>query len=117
MNTHDKRRMLLTQLVRLEAPLEQVCGELRQFAWDSAVEEVTLYREDAVAILEQFMRGVVSANAVAEWAEAIEGREDIGLDGANELILKEFIFEVANPAINVPLDMQRAGWWLGRLRR
>jgi hypothetical protein len=34
-----------------------------------------------------------------QWAEALEGREDVGFEDGHEEKLKQFIFELANPEL------------------
>jgi hypothetical protein len=92
--------------------------ELRPFGWDSDVDLAHLTKQHFCDLLARFIEGDanVSASVVRDWAEAIEGREDIGFEDGAEELLKKTVFELANPEINQPLTLASAKELLNQLR-
>lgn len=108
------RQECLRDLVRLAAPLDRLRGELAQHPWDSPVPFVTLCAGDVVRVLDRFLKGELTASAVEEWADALEMREDVTFE--KELV-KEAIFDLANPVLQGALTLEVASRWLDRLAR
>ncbi len=48
------------------------------------------------------------------WADAIEGREDIGFEPGHEETLSQFVFETANPCLAEDLTDRSALSWIER---
>src|SRR3954466_1896943 len=112
----QRRQQLLEQLVR-DGPLTSAeASELRDFGWGSDVELVLLSRADLASRLERFTASELSARELHEWADSIESREDIGFEREHERMLKEFIFQLANPEIHEELTATVAEDWVKRLR-
>jgi hypothetical protein len=59
-------------------------------------------------VLLGFLTSRFSAEEVEGWANTIESREDIGFEAPNQKVLKETIFELANPALTQRLTRERA---------
>ena len=57
---------------------------------------LTVLRERAIA-------AELSAEQVKDWANAIEGRDDIEFDPQDEKAVADAIFLLANPEINFPI--------------
>jgi hypothetical protein len=99
------RAAILGELICLDRPVDQIVPELAAFGWDSDVELVRLDKQHIRKVLERFIKGEAgfSARDVQAWAEAIEGRDDIGFEGGAEGLLKRIIFDLANPEITLKL--------------
>jgi hypothetical protein len=67
-------------------------------------------------MLERFLSGDLTSGDLERWANAIEGREDIGLDADAADALKEVIFELANPLIQGATMTESARAWVARFR-
>jgi len=113
----NKRAALLNELILLKRPISQIMHELGPFGWDSDVDLVQLQKQHVSDLLGRFIEGDanVSAAIVRAWAEAIEGREDIGFEDGSEELLKRTIFELANPEISQSLTPARAKQLLDQL--
>jgi hypothetical protein len=109
------REQLLAALVAGVDPPDEIARELAAFPWDSDGELVRLTKRDAEAMLSRYLDAVVDERHVEAWADAIEGREDVGFDSDGPELLAEMVFELANPAITQPLTRELAGAWLERL--
>ena len=77
MSDNNKRRALLMSLIRADAPTQIVTAELAHFGWDSDVELVDLCAEDLRSVVGRFLRGEMTAGGLEQWADAVEGRDDI----------------------------------------
>ena len=110
-----ERKRALEALLGFEQPLEQVKGVLSTLPWDAHVELVTLSIRHVAKVLDQFLAGRATPEQVESWANAIEGRDDIGLEATNEAPLREFIHELANPLLTQPLTRQSASELLKRI--
>ncbi len=108
----DKRVELLGRLLSMERSPSVIRSELGRFPWDSDEELVVLRRKHCIAILNRFLVGTVSAAEVEDWANTVEGRDDIGLEPGNESQLREMIHELANPMLTTPLTVDSATRWV-----
>jgi len=111
-----RRAELLRDLVTASRPVKDLSKELAEFAWDSEEELVSLECSHVVKMLKEYLAGRRSATDVRAWAEAIEGRDDIGFASAAESALRDVIFELANPELGHVLTPLRAHHVLRRLR-
>lgn len=109
------RQQILRSLLKLDRPLEVVLRDLASVTWDSEEELVTLRPADPVQILSRFKSGGLDAEDVENWANAIEGRDDIGILDDDQGTLKEAIFHLANPDLHGPLTAETAERWIKRL--
>lgn len=107
------RKTVLEGLLALDKPVEEILSALRAYDWDSEVELVRLAPVDITAVLGRFLSGTLSAKDVEDWAEAIEGRDDI--DYASPESVPLAVHELANPLITQPLTRQSAEYWIAQL--
>jgi hypothetical protein len=110
------RTKLLRDLVGGLRSVTEISTEIATFGWDSEEEFVSVERADVTRILDDYTAGRRSASDVRAWAEAIEGRDDIGFVGADEVLLRDAIFELANPKLSYALTPLLAKHLLQKLR-
>jgi hypothetical protein len=103
---------VLRDLIAAREPIEQTLGLLRMFPWDSEWVLVVLYRSDVARILQRYLQAELSAEQCVAWADAIEARDDIGFETDRVGLLKQLIFELANPKLAGPLSHDAAHAWL-----
>lgn len=104
-----KNRSAATQyLIEFAAPLDQIRERLAQFEWDYDGTTVVLSREHIIDVLRRYVRGEISAHALEDWANLIEGREDISLADNDRVWIEHAIYELANPVLTRALDNERA---------
>ena len=108
--TADERIEALRDIIELREPIPVAIDRLRRFPWDSDAPLVTLTGNDLIRILDGYLRGDLSNTDVEEWAEALEGRDDIGYETHDD-ILKQTIFELANPLLTTTLEPAQALRW------
>lgn len=115
-NTSDQPRVeALLDLVELRRPVAESAAALAEFAWDSDRELVGLSRADARRVLGAYQERRLSADDCQRWAEALEGRDDVGLEPGYEDRLKDFLFTLATPELTEPLTPALAEHWLAVL--
>jgi hypothetical protein len=112
---NDQRVKLLHSLLDLEKPTSQIVPSLNACGWDSDRELLTLTRHEIAMVLRRYLNNQLSAKEVEEWANAIEGREDVGYESDFERLLDEAIYQLANPVLTLPLSHQVAKEWLKQL--
>lgn len=109
------REDLLRAVIAGRAGDPDIARKLALFGWDSDHELVVLTRRDVVAMLERYLRAEVTADDLSAWADSIEGCDDIGFEQSAADVLRELIFELANPEITRGLTTNVANDWKRRL--
>jgi len=109
------RKEALLELVTLTAPLDAIRRDLSQYEWDSAKEEIIITVPDVRKALRLFLEKTLSVNDIEDWANLIEGRDDLGLDSSAAPLLAEILHELANPILTRKLTEDVAKNWLERL--
>ena len=110
----NDRRTLLRLLIRFGDSLPTIKEQLALFEWDSE-ELVQLERSDVVSLLKRYLAGNLTAVEVEEWANLIEGRDDIGFEAISGIGIRDIIYELANPTLCGALNHERAREMLRRL--
>lgn len=111
----NERTTTLIDLVCLRVPVEAAITAVRALPWDSEEDLVLLDRSAASSVLRRYGSGEITADDLEAWANAIEGREDVGFEAGQDERLSRFIFETANPALAQPLDETYSSRWLAEL--
>jgi hypothetical protein len=111
------RKVALEDLINLRGSVDDAVKRLRVFDWDAAPNLVTLSPTTVVEVLDRYQSGDVTADEIAKWAQGIEVRDDIAFPPLFDTILKELLFELANPEINRALSPESAREWSERLRQ
>jgi hypothetical protein len=116
-NKNIPRKKLLTTLLKLSAPLNEIIPPLQALGWDSEAELVIFTRHHALAILKRFLENKLSSDELEDWANAVEGHDDIGFEAEAAPLLQSFITELANPLLTEPLTPESARAWYARLEQ
>jgi len=98
------RRELLKDLINLSGSINQIVADLSSFGYDFNEDPEILNYKILKNVLEKVINGEFQFELIEMWADAIEIRDDI--DFIDEDI-KDFIYEIANPAINGPVTIDR----------
>jgi hypothetical protein len=94
----------LESLIGLKEDLAKTRESLANFPWDAAEELVTLTVDHIRSVIERFVKGQLSDHDVENWADMIEGRDDIAYDEKNVDTIKQLVFRLANPVLSGGLD-------------
>lgn len=92
-------------------PVQEAISRLAEFPWDSESELVLLTPESFCHILSLFKQGSLSASEVEDWANALEGRDDVDFATVQA---RELLHELANPLLTQALSGERADFWLSQ---
>jgi hypothetical protein len=111
----EARTQALEALLLLREPVQVAIQKVSSFPWDSEVQLVVLTRADARRVVTAFVEGSLSAEECDEWANAVEGRDDVGLEDGSEELLREFLFEFGTPELTRPLTRSTAEEWILKL--
>lgn len=102
------RLAAVESLIAFSVPLELAAQHLQPFGWDYEGVPVELNSGHLVRVLQRYLQGELSARDVEDWANLIEGREDIEFSQACAGRIGEALHELANPSLFAPLDPARA---------
>ena len=98
-----KRKEILNNLINYGEPIEDLKKYLEGISWDCDTELVLLKSKHLKQMFSLFITEKIKENILEDWANLIEGREDIGFENDN---IKNIIFELANPVLygDITLD-------------
>ena len=91
--------------------LVEISNALRKMPWDSENELVKLESRHLESVLSRYLAGELSASSLEEWANLIEGRDDINYEK-----FVDRIHVLANPVITEELSSESAKTMLEMLR-
>jgi len=109
------RQDILNSLINFDRPLPHIEHELSDFSWDVDFDLVTLKKRHIIDALTKYINEIVSSQEIEQWANLIEGREDIKYEEGSEETIKEAIFELANPTLVQPISDSSAKEMIIRL--
>ena len=95
---------MLKKLISLDGSLKELRNDVEKISWDSTEELVSLESSDIISVLQRYKQGNLCAEDVEEWANLLEGRDDIRVTK----IIKSVVFTLANPAVEGALSPQIA---------
>ncbi len=103
----NEREILLQQLLMLSRPLSELHSSLSKLTWEGD-KLVTLRPQMVIGILQRYRSEEITSQDVEDWANAVEGREDIEYEQTHLDILRESIFILANPLLTTYLNKDEA---------
>lgn len=110
------RKLLLEELILNPQRAEEIIEELAAFDWDCDRSLVVLTLEKIANILLAIIADKLSVGDIYNWANAIEGRDDIAYDENNAERINALIYELANPYLTETLTKERAEYLLDLCR-
>jgi hypothetical protein len=112
----ETRRQLVAALVEGMLSPAYVKEALSKFPWDSNQELVKLRAQDIAHMLEGYLGNHRKAQEIEDWANALEGRDDIGFEPGQATTLEAVLHELANPVLEGALTRKSAERMLAQLR-
>ncbi|HEU5047077.1 MAG TPA: hypothetical protein VFT64_04455 [Rickettsiales bacterium] len=114
----QNRKAVLEQLLLCpdHGRLRDVTAALQQFPWDCNEPLVTLTRPLIESILSRYVHSELTSADVEEWANLVEGRDDIKFEPGNEDTVGAIMHELANPFLTEPLTQKRAEFLIQTVR-
>lgn len=105
----QNRQEVLKALIELSAPLEKLTASVTSIGWDPDSNNlVELNRSHILKILNRYLSSELSEQEIEQWANLLEGREDIRFEYKNDQWIRQVIHELANPLLTKPLNRERA---------
>jgi nitrogen fixation NifU-like protein len=102
------RTNLLRALIEATAPVGQIAPLLAGYPWDSNEKLVVLSAKHVRHVLKCFLSGGMSSKELEDWANAVEGRDDIGFAAEQSESLQSIIHLLANPILEGEVNEIRA---------
>ncbi|WP_328615164.1 hypothetical protein OHS18_46885 [Amycolatopsis sp. NBC_00355] len=113
MTAQDRAEALL-DILELRKSVSDAVRELSRFGFDGEEDLVTLTPAHVTGLLRGYLSGAFTESDVEVWAEALAGRDDVGLLKGYENLLKQALFELSTPEINEPIGFEMARRWVER---
>ncbi len=108
-------RAALQNLLELNGNVNSLVKALRAYPWDADAVLITLTRGHIRAALQIYLNHKLDAQQLEGWANAVECREDIDFEAGHENMLREVIFQLANPLLTIPITPQNARLLVAKL--
>ncbi len=74
-------------------------------------------KESVQSILTRFIHNKIDPNTLEQWANDIEGRDDIDYDESFSQEINQLIFDIANQEIQGTFDKETAVKWFNTLNK
>ncbi len=107
------RLAVVRDLLTFSTPLKKAMTQLSMTDWDYDGIGVELTKKHIAMALRRYIQGELSESDIENWANQIEGREDVRFAFGHEQEVEDLIFELANPTLTYPLSIPRAKALLG----
>ena len=108
-----KRQIILNKLINYEEPIEVLQKNLKGISWDCDTDLVLLETKHLKQMFSLFTAGKIRESILEEWANLIEGREDIGFENDD---IKNIVFELANPILYGDINLGKVENYYNALR-
>jgi len=102
----DSRESNLQELLQFARPIDELTRTLSAYGWDFSEPLVALSPMHLSSVLKRYLAGELSGAQIEQWANAIEGREDVQYLPSSLTGLA--LHELANPLLTCPLTRQSA---------
>lgn len=106
------RIALVKELANYEKPINETLEKLSKFEWDFDGQSYLMKTEILKCVLQRYIAGAVSEGNLEDWANALEGREDIKYANPKKDIVKEIIYELANPTLVGKVNVKKCNNYL-----
>jgi len=105
---NNNRSTVIENLVNFSRPLDELQRQLSGFDWDFEGVPIVLTLDHIVRVLRRYLSDELTTSMVEQWANLVEGREDLSFDNKHEKWITATIYELANPVLTARLGIQRA---------
>lgn len=115
MITQDERRYVLELLINFQRPLADLTKSVHELPWDCDEPLVRMSASHAIHAIQLVFSKEISPGELSQWADLIEMREDIEIEGEPAAPLREFVYETATPEF-FPVTDEFLDSWIETLR-
>ncbi|WP_158865439.1 hypothetical protein [Leifsonia sp. AG29] len=109
-----EHQRLLREMIALGPDFDEAATASRELGWNGRFDVERLTADDVRRVLQRYLAGEFGLARLSSWADALEGREDLQLDGDAPDDLAELLFELSTPEIN-DLSQKSIQNWVNRL--
>jgi hypothetical protein len=102
------RQQVLNEVIEYKYSWAALSKELDELEASSDGVAVRILPRHIAAVLNRYAAGELDALEVEEWANMIEMRDEIEYSPEHEQLLRELIWELANPQLSQKLTNDRA---------
>lgn len=102
------RYAALQKVLKFSQPIQKLEELLKDFSWDFDGDPQEMNINHLRAALERYISGELSAQGLEDWANLIEGREDIKYQEERVVIIEDYIYELANPELTKKISIAHA---------
>ncbi|MFN2384914.1 MAG: hypothetical protein ABR576_01270 [Thermoanaerobaculia bacterium] len=92
-----KRQEAGARAISFAASVPDLSRDLAPFPWDCESPLGVMTRAHVLAVLDRYSAGQLSAEAVEDWANLLEGRDDIAFEPGFETEVKDAVWRLSNP--------------------
>ncbi|WP_286235654.1 hypothetical protein [Thalassotalea sediminis] len=100
------RSELIKGIAQIGANYSDYKKEIQEYPWDCDSELYFLTKQDLLSVFSRFESGELDSDAIENWANFLECRDDLGYESDYEDELRDMIFLLANPVINYSIDVK-----------
>jgi hypothetical protein len=107
---------ILQSLISLDRPMSELQKEVALIGWDSDRPLAALNRQSIISVLFRYLNGQLSDIDVRDWADELDGRQDIEREQGYRDIINEVIYILSKePYLGSPLSLQKAEKFINAL--
>lgn len=103
----DERYPIILKLINFDGSIKELKSLLKFFVWDYEGSCAELNCEHICKVIRRYLNGDLTKYDIEEWANLIEGREDITFQLSKRLLLQNLIHELANPKLSTELSIKK----------
>ncbi len=101
MPQQENRTALLNNIIRMRPSYDEDISAVKKMPWDCEHFLVEIEVRDLLHALRLNIDRKIPFSKLSMWANFLEIREDISLEKNNEELIRDVIFELANPELSV----------------
>lgn len=106
----EERKSVLEDLITFAEPVNELDAKVRALPWDAEQPLVTMFQVHALNAIQRVLSHEIEPAELSSWADLIEMREDIDIEGGRNGSLRQFIYETATPEF-YPITPQFLTLW------
>ncbi|MDI7219488.1 hypothetical protein QMN07_18550 [Leptospira santarosai] len=103
----DERYLIILKLINFDGSIKELKSLLKPLAWDYEESCPELNYRHICKVIQRYLNDELTKHDIEEWANLVEGREDITFELSKKSLLQDVIHELANPKLTTNLSIER----------